>query len=159
MVQSLQLFAQDYSYYTFDGSVPADDSGMSAVVLIPFIIGSIILGVVSLLSLWKIFEKAGQPGWAAVVPIYNAVVLLQIVGRPIWWVLFYLLVAIPIVGWVIAFVVSVIVMNDLAKSFGKDIGFTALLVLLPMVGLPILGFGDAKYKSVTAPAKGPAPKV
>ena len=100
----------------------------------------IILAVVVFMiaAMWKIFEKAGQPGWAAIVPIYNCYVLLKIVGKPGWWLLLFL---IPIVNYV--FIIWTY--NMLSKSFGKEEGFTVGLVLLGIVFFPILGFGDAKY--------------
>ncbi len=90
-------------------------------------------------SFWKVFTKAGKPGWAAIVPIYNIIVMLQIVGRPWWWIL---LMLIPIVGLVIAIIVSI----DMAKSFGKGTGFGIGLALLFFIFYPILGFGGAKYQ-------------
>jgi len=89
-------------------------------------------------AMWKIFEKAGQPGWAAIIPIYNMYVLLQIVGKPGWWLILFL---IPFVNYV--FIIWTY--NMLSKSFGKEEGFTVGLVLLGIVFFPILGFGDAKY--------------
>lgn len=91
-----------------------------------------------LAALWKLFVKAGKPGWAALVPIYNMVVLLEIVGRPIWWVV---LMLIPFVN----IVVSIITAHDFSKSFGKGVGTTLLLLFLPFVGYPMLAWGDAKY--------------
>jgi len=94
--------------------------------------------VVMIVAVWKIFTKAGKPGWAAIVPIYNIIVWLQVVNRPIWWII---LLIVPIVG----FIVAIILTNDLAKAFGKGVGWTIGLLLLPMVFLPILGFGDDEY--------------
>ena len=96
-------------------------------------------------GVWKVFEKAGQPGWASIIPIYNVIVLLQIVGRPIWWILLCL---IPIVNIVVIFIVYI----DLAKSFGKDVGFGIGLALLGAIFYPILGFGDAEYQGPAAEA-------
>jgi hypothetical protein len=100
----------------------------------------IILAVVIFLiaAMWKIFEKAGQPGWAAIVPIYNMYIMLKIVGKPGWWLILFL---IPFVNYV--FIIWTY--NMLSKSFGKEEGFTVGLVLLGIVFFPILGFGDAKY--------------
>lgn len=89
-------------------------------------------------SMWTVFTKAGEPGWAAIVPIYNIITLLKIVGKPWWWLLLYF---VPIVG--IVFIIWTY--NMLSKSFGKEEGFTVGLVLLGIVFLPILAFGDAKY--------------
>ena len=89
-------------------------------------------------GMWKMFVKAGQPGWAAIVPIYNIIVLLQIVGRPLWW---FILLLIPCVN----IIFLIIVMNDLSKSFGQGVGFTIGLVVLSFIFIPILGFGAARY--------------
>jgi len=100
-----------------------------------FYIGIIVLMVA---AMWKIFVKAGEEGWKAIIPIYNAIVLLKIVGKPWWWLLLYL---VPIVNIVFA----IWTINMLSKSFGKDEGFTVGLILLGIVFYPILGFGDARY--------------
>lgn len=91
-----------------------------------------------IISMWKIFTKAGKPGWASIIPIYNLVVLLEIVGKPIWWII---LLIIPLVN----FFVLIYLSHLLAKAFGKDIVMTILLIILPFVGYPMLAFGDAKY--------------
>ena len=98
----------------------------------------LIILVLLVISLWKVFEKAGKPGWAAIIPIYNVVVLLEIVGKPWWWLL---LMLIPFVN----IVIIVMVMHGLSKSFGQDVGFTVGLVLLSIVFIPILGFGSYEY--------------
>jgi len=92
---------------------------------------------------WRIFEKADQPGWAAIVPIYNLVVLLRIVGRPMWWII---LLLIPIVN----FIAGAIIYIDLSKSFGKGTGFGIGLLLLGIIFGPILAFGDATYQGPAA---------
>lgn len=91
-----------------------------------------------LASLWKVFAKAGKPGWAALVPFYNIFIMLEIVGLPAWYLALYL---IPCVNAL----VSLYVVYGLAKSFGKEIGFTLLMIFLPFVGYPMLAFGDAEY--------------
>lgn len=94
-------------------------------------------------SMWKIFEKAGKPGWAAIIPIYNLIILIEIVGKPTIWVLWLLL---PCVN----FVFLIWLTNLLAKSFGKSEGYTAGLILVPFVFYPLLGFGDAAYQGPSA---------
>ncbi len=89
---------------------------------------------------WSIYSKADQPGWAVLIPIYQHVVLLRIVGRPMWWLL--LLYVIP-VGWLI-------IPFDLAKSFGKGTGFGAGLLFLGPIFYPILALGDAEYQGPAA---------
>lgn len=98
----------------------------------------IAFAILMIASMWKVFEKAGQPGWAAIIPIYNIYIMTKIGGKPGWWLLLFL---IPIVNYV--FVIWLY--NMISKSFGKDEGFTAGLVLLGFIFWPILGFGSAKY--------------
>jgi hypothetical protein len=89
-------------------------------------------------SMWKVFVKAGQPGWAAIIPIYGTLIQLRIIGRPWWWLLLSL---IPLVNIVFLVIISL----DLAKSFGKGGGFGVGLFFLPFIFYPILGFGSATY--------------
>ena len=100
-------------------------------------LGAIVL--ISIISQWRIFEKAGKPGWAAIIPIYNLYVHLKVVGKPSWWML---LLFIPIVNLFFAIKLT----HLLSKSFGKDIGFTLGLLFLPILFLPILAFSSAKYQ-------------
>ena len=96
-----------------------------------------------IVSTWKVFAKAGQPGWACIIPFYNLYVMIIIAGKPGWWLLLYF---IPVVNLIIA----IIVMIDFARSFEKGTGFGVGLVFLSIIFMPILAFGDAKY--VGAPA-------
>lgn len=96
-----------------------------------------------IVGMWKMFTKAGKPGWACLIPIYNIVVLLEIVGRPLW---FIILMLIPVVNFVAAIIISL----DLAKSFGKSTAFGIGIVLLGFIFIPMLGFGDAKYEGPAA---------
>lgn len=107
------------------------------------LIFSLLIAVLVIASMWKVFEKAGQPGWAAIVPIYNFVVLLQIVKKPVWWVV---LLLIPIVN----IIIGIMVMVEVAKVFGKDVGFALGLIFLGFIFWPILGFGDAQYQESTS---------
>jgi hypothetical protein len=117
------------------------------------------LYVVEVIGMWRAFEKAGRPGWAAIIPFYNFYVLCTIAGRPGWW---WVLLLIPLVNLVIWF----IVMLDAAKAFGRSAGFGIGLALLPFIFWPILGFGDARYvgaggvsggTSMTSPPPPPPP--
>ena len=101
--------------------------------------------VLMVASVWKIFTKAGQPGWAAIIPIYNVIVLLKIIGKPWWWILGFL---IPLVN----FIVMILMAVGLAKVFGKGTGFAIGLILLGFVFYPMLAFGDATYTAPPAPA-------
>ena len=96
------------------------------------------LAVLVIAGLWKTFNKAGLPGWGAIIPIYNVYLMLKLAGRPGWWLLLYL---IPCVSLVIAIIVSL----DIAKAFGKGALFGIGLALLGFIFFPILGFGSAQY--------------
>lgn len=99
--------------------------------------------VLEIAALWKVFVKAGKPGWAAIVPIYNFIVLIEITGKPLWWVVLFF---IPIVNYV--FIIWTI--NLVSLSFGKDVGFTLGLIFLAPIFWPILGFGSAEYQGPAA---------
>ena len=99
------------------------------------------LVIVILASLWKTFEKAGQPGWACLIPIYNLVVACQIAGKPGWWCI---LLLIPIVN----IVIGIMVAHAISRNFGYGVGMTLLQIFLPFVAFPILGFGDCVYRPV-----------
>jgi hypothetical protein len=88
---------------------------------------------------WRVFEKAGKPGWAAIVPIYNIIVLIQIAGKPVWWIILCL---IPIVNIIVLLLISI----GVAKNFGKGTLFGLGLLLLGFIFYPILGFGDDQYQ-------------
>ena len=125
-----------------------NDNGASAGLGIIDIIGFLIpvaIFIFILASIWRVFTKAGQPGWACIVPIYNIYVLTQIAGKPGWWVILFF---IPIVG----IVISIIVMVGVAQNFGKGVGFALGLIFLPFIFYPILAFGDATYGGAPAPA-------
>lgn len=100
-----------------------------------FIFTLLILGMIVLLfaSMWKLYEMAGKPGWSAIVPIYNQLVMLEIVGKPWWWLL---LMLIPYVGaiW------GIWSLNLFLKSFGKTEGYTIACIFLPFIFLPLLAF-------------------
>jgi hypothetical protein len=89
-------------------------------------------------ALWRVYTKAGEPGWASIVPIYNVVVMLRIVGMPLWWLLVML---IPLVNLIPAFMM----ISGLSERFGKGLGFALGLIFLPFIFYPILAFGDAQY--------------
>jgi hypothetical protein len=99
--------------------------------------------VIVIAAMWRIFTKAGQPGWAAIVPLYNYYVLLKVVGRPGWWLI---LLFIPLVN----FVVGLIVTYDLAKVFGKGMGYFLGLLFLSFIFYPMLAFGSAQYQGKAA---------
>lgn len=123
----------DYS----DNMAIANDGGLFALGA-GFMIFWLIIMLIYIVSLWKIFEKAGEPGWAALIPIYNIIILIKIVGRPIWWLV---LLLIPFVN----FIFAIILYLDLAKAFNKSSGFAIGLILLSFIFLPILAFDSSEY--------------
>ncbi|MEI6173754.1 MAG: DUF5684 domain-containing protein [Bacteroidota bacterium] len=106
--------------------------------IVPIIIFSIMVGVIEIVGAWYMFQKAGEPGWAAIIPIYNYLIGIKIAGKP-WWYL--LLMLVPVVN----LVVYIIILDGLSKSFGKSTGFTVGLFFFRFIFIPILGFGDAVY--------------
>ena len=103
------------------------------------IITYLLVVLILIVAQWRIFEKAGQPGWACIIPIYSTLVLLRIIGKPWWWLLMML---IPFVNLVYA----IWAVNLLSKSFGKSEGYTVGMIFLPFIFYPMLGFGSAEYQ-------------
>lgn len=111
---------------------------MSGIVWIIYL--AIIVAIIA--GWWKIFTKAGEAGWKSIIPIYNFIVILKIVGRDWWWVI---LMLIPIV-------ILIIVSLELARSFGRGTGFGIGLAFLSFIFAPILGFGSDTYTGPAAKA-------
>ena len=105
----------------------------------------LLVALLLIVAMWKVFTKAGQPGWASIIPIYNLYIWCKIVGRPGWWIL---LMLIPFVN----IIVGIILCIDMAKSFGNGAGFGIGLALLGVIFIPILGFGSAQYQGPSASA-------
>ncbi len=108
----------------------------SIMVFLNLVIWAVVLVLV--ISNWVMFDKAGQPGWAAIIPFYNLYILLKIARRPGWWLLLYFL---PVVSIVITLIVGI----DIAKNFGKGVGFGIGIFIFPYIFVPILAFGSATY--------------
>ena len=106
----------------------------------PAILMIIYLVIIALLivSSWKVFTKAGQPGWAILIPIYNLFVMLQIAGKPGWWILLFF---IPVAN----LIVPILAYIAIAEKFGKGAGFGIGLTFLGFIFFPILAFSDAQY--------------
>lgn len=121
------------------GATPSEGGGVIAALFGgAFFLVFLLVFVIVAAGMWKMFEKAGEPGWAALVPIYNLVVLVKIAGKEVWWVV---LMLIPCVN----FVAAVMVCIDIARKFGKDTVFGVGLAFLPFIFFPMLGFGAAQY--------------
>lgn len=133
MQNLLSLLAQVEYSYSAQGQAPSP----------VLIIAELLIALLVIVAMWKVFTKAGRPGWAAIIPIYNMYVWCKIVGRPGWWVI---LMLIPLVNIIIGIILCI----DLAKSFGKGAGFGIGIALLGIIFLPILGFGSAQYQGPSA---------
>lgn len=120
-------------------------SSSSFAVLVPgLFVPLIALLVLFIAAYWRVFEKAGQPGWAVLIPFYNSYILIKIAGRPGWWLILFF---IPFVNVVMLLAISI----DVAKAFGKTVGFGFGLWILSFIFYPILGFGSAVYVGPAAP--------
>jgi len=117
-----------------ENNVQVSSGGASAIVMVIYL-AVIVLMIV---SMWKVFTKAGQPGWACIVPIYNIIVMLQIADKPLWWIILFF---IPIANIIIPIMVNIAI----AEKFGKGTGFGIGLAFLGFIFFPILAFGDAQY--------------
>lgn len=119
--------------------VTTTNATVSGGAYVTFLVIGIIWAVLVLVAGWKMFEKAGQAGWVAIIPILSTFGLLKIVHRPLWW---FILLLVPLVN----VIVLVIIMVDLARAFGRGLGMALLLVLLTPIGFLVLGFGGARYE-------------
>lgn len=126
-------------------TVTSMDSGLFTMILV----GSLILWLPAIAGMWAAFHKAGHPGWAAIIPIFNIYVMCKVARRPGWWLLLFF---IPFAG----IVFMIIVLVDAAKAFGKGGGYALGLIFLPFIFWPMLGFGSARYQGA-AEGTPPAP--
>jgi hypothetical protein len=149
----LNALAQTTYYYS---SPDIDNGNATGLALFggAFLIVWLVVLVVMVVSMWKLFEKAGVEGWKAIIPVYNGWVLAEIAGKPGWWGIVGVAGIIPLLGIfasLAAFVLYILIAIELVKAFGKEPVYAALLILLPVVGFPWLAFSDAKYtKPATA---------
>ena len=128
--------------YTYNYDVSGIDSSIFGAAMLDYLAVLLVVYILVVIAMWKVFTKAGKPGWASLIPVYNMVVMYQIVGLNPWLLLLYL---IPFVNWIAALVLSIMLNVKLAKVFGKSTGFAIGLIFLNPIFLLILGFGDAKY--------------
>lgn len=103
-----------------------------------FLLLGLAFTVFSIAGIWKMFEKADQPGWGILIPIYNLILIVRVAGLPEWM---FLLLLIPVVN----FVAMIIVSLEIRKRFSKGVGFTVGLIFLPALFYPLLGFGSDVY--------------
>ena len=137
---------QQYQALQDTTQVPTPDPMMMTVLGIIYVAVFVFFIVV----MWKVYAKAGKPGWTSIIPIYNIYVLMKIINRPGWWVLLYF---IPLVNIVISLINAI----DLAKVFGKSSVFGVVgLWLFSLVGYTMLAFGKATYTGGSTPPTTPS---
>ena len=129
----------DTTYYTTSYASDSAAAGAASAIFGVFALVWLAIIVVFLISLWRLFVKAGKPGWAAIVPIYNQIVMLEIAGRPVWW--FLIAMFVPFFGWW----VQIVWFIDFAKSYGKSTGYGVFVALLPLIAVPVLAFSKTAY--------------
>lgn len=142
---SLLLAFQPPPDLNFDPNMGGDAAAPGIMGLLCSGIGSLIcfvvvvaIALIPLIGVWKLFEKAGKPGWAAIVPIYNVYILTEIAGMDIMW---FILSLVPCVN----IVAAVMIWINVCKNFGKDTTYAILIILFPYIFVPMLGFSDARY--------------
>lgn len=125
----------------------AGGAGLLLAFIGAMLIPILIIWLIVIIGQWKVYTKAGKPGWACIIPIYNLIVLLEIVGKPIWWIFLFLIPCVNII-----FIVWTI--NLVSKSFGQGAGFTIGLIFLGFIFWPVLGFGSYQYLGPSAAEAG-----
>ena len=143
----------NYDYSTSYTSADLATAGITGGLMVVYWILGCVIGVLGIIAMWKIFTKAGKPGWAAIVPVYNMVVLYQIVGLNPLLLLILIGAIIPFVNFLVMiafFVLNIISSIRLAKVFGKGTGFAVGLIFLPFIFQLILAFDKSEYVGVEA---------
>lgn len=129
----------DYSTDYMDLTTATSTAAVGGAMVVTYVV-SLLVAVVSIIAMWKIFTKAGKPGWASIIPVYNIIVLFQVCGmNP----LMILLMLIPVANVIVAIMMNI----KLANKFGKGGGFAAGLIFLNFIFMLILAFGDAEYQA------------
>ena len=140
----------DYSAI-YESSASSTALGAALGTMLGFVIVfSLIVCVLSIIAMWRIFTKAGKPGWASIIPVYNMVVLFQIVGMNPWLLLLYI---VPFVNYIASIVLMIMLCIKLAKAFGKSSGFAVGLIFLNTIFMLILGLGNAEYVGIPESSK------
>lgn len=142
---------------------------------ITYCVVAIILYVLLVIGLYKMFVKAGEPGWKAIIPIYNTYIMFKISWKTsMFWIYFFTVLVGTVLGQVvsvmsvaspaettglilaiiafilliIAVVVNVIMCHRLSKSYGHGVGYTLGLIFLNLIFILILGLGSSQYKKL-----------
>lgn len=143
----------NYDYSTSYTSADLATAGITGGLMVVYGILGCVIGVLGIIAMWKIFTKAGKPGWAAIIPVYNLVVWYQIAGMNPLFLLILIGCIIPIVNifaGIAFFVIGIFVNLKIAKAFGKGTGFAVGLIFLPFIFQLILAFDKSEYVGVEA---------
>lgn len=148
--------AQTYTFTSSGGT--SGTSSLPASVIVVIVIVALCAAALTISGQWMMFRKAGRPGWAAIIPVYNNWVQAEIADKPGWWALLSIL---PILSFVYL-ILSIFILIEVSKKFGKSPWFAVLLIFLPIIGYPILGYGKAQYLGKgndVHPVDGSAPPI
>lgn len=141
----------------FNSSSSAASAGTSAammVIMLVFVVAMLLVSVLMIVSMWKLFEKAGKPGWASIVPFYNTYVMVEIAGRPAWW--FAIILLVPLLNVVFSIIVTI----DFVKAYGKGTGYGVLSLFFPFITFPIMAFDkNVQYVAGSGVAAPVAPQT
>ena len=136
---------------SLDSTLTAFTAGAIVLVIIIGII-ALAIAVFMLIAQCKLFTKAGEKWWKALIPFYSTWINTKITGLAWWWCIIFIAITccsfIPVVGSVMYWIVLLVGFNynyNLAKKFGRSNGFAFLCTILPIIGIPILAFGSSKY--------------
>jgi len=131
--------------------------GAAAAILIVVWIIALIFAILAIIGLWKTFNKAKLPGWAAIIPFYNEYTIVRLSNRPTYffWIMLgcSLFAWIPLLGWLLMIgllVLWIFMALDIAANFGQGTGFAILLILFPSIMFLILGFGHYQFNRIAA---------
>jgi hypothetical protein len=146
----LTQFAQSYTSLdtSYGPTTTTTSSSLSGGVVALIILLSLAVAAICIASMWVLYKRAGRPGWASIVPLYNVWVLFELTGFPGWLAI---LMLVPFVNFVVG-IIEIVAIVKFVQLFGKGVGFGILTIFFPFVMLPILAFGKAQYQG---PAAGP----
>lgn len=126
----------------------------------------IIFWIFQIIAYWKLFTKAGEPGWKSIIPVYNSYIQYKISWKPMWfWITFAVLFVFELLGQfgnpeapntalliitsivgLILLVINIMATVKLSRAFGHGIGYAIGLIFLWPIFILILGYGKSEYK-------------
>lgn len=110
-----------------------------------YYIAGFIIWLLTIIAQYKMFEKAGEAGWKAIIPIYNLAILFKIIDLNPWLILLYLLGIVPFIGPLVVLCLSIVVAVKVSKAYGHEGGYALGILFLGPVFYMIIGFGSSTY--------------